>query len=488
MPRPIRRRPPRPGCRPPGGSYVPVNATVFDTYTEDLGCGNPGGADERTRYQAFADVTSLVQAGGGGSYTIANVQAGTGADRHAGWSLVVAYQDISQPARNLTIFDGFAQVALGADDDDPRERLHDAARRAPSTRSSASSPTRATSTSTGDALALNGATLADARALARQLLQLGHLEPRRAGDGQVARLRQSARLRRGRARGAAGRRGQRRHQRDHPAVHHERPLPARRRLLPHRHLRPGDGAAQDRHRPQRRRRQPRRRPALRDQLDQHRAQQRLRLAHRRRDPAAHERTGPARSRSSTSPGGIAGVKTRSHRRRPGRVRRRRQRGALPDRHRCRSARAPERRRRRDRARASRSRCASTSSSAAGTADGTQILNTAILSSKDADGIDYTSIASAPAAVTVRGVPDVTIDKSHTGTFVRGRQGTFTLLVSNVGGRATTGAVVIDDTLPRRTRNRQRRRHRLVVLGRRRGELAALRALRRARAGRGVSRR
>ena len=99
-------------------------------------------------------------------------------------------------------------------------------------------------------------------------------------------------------------------------------------------------------------------------------------------------------------------------------------------------------------------------------DGTQILNTAILSSKDENGIDYTSVASAPAAVTVHGVPDVTIDKSHTGAFVRGAQGTFSLLVSNVGGRATTGAVVIDDTLPAGLGSRQRRRHRLVVLGRR----------------------
>ncbi len=95
---------------PGGGGYVPVAASVLDTFTENLGC--PGGpVQERTRYQAFADVTSLVQLGGGGTYTIANVQAGTGADRHAGWSLVVAYQDPSQPARNLTIFDGFAQVA-----------------------------------------------------------------------------------------------------------------------------------------------------------------------------------------------------------------------------------------------------------------------------------------------------------------------------------------------------------------------------------------
>ena len=119
-------------------------------------------------------------------------------------------------------------------------------------------------------------------------------------------------------------------------------------------------------------------------------------------------------------------------------------------------------------------------------DGTQILNTAVLSSKDENGIDFTSVASAPAAVAVRGVPDVTIDKSHTGTFVRGRQGTFSLLVSNVGGRATSGPVVIDDTLPDRPRRRQRGGHRLGVLGGHDRQLAALRPLRLARGGRGIS--
>ena len=38
----------------------------------------------------------LVPAGGAGTYTVANVQAGTGDDRYAGWSLVVAYQDATQ--------------------------------------------------------------------------------------------------------------------------------------------------------------------------------------------------------------------------------------------------------------------------------------------------------------------------------------------------------------------------------------------------------
>ena len=99
-----RRRRPQPGrgrlgaaagC-PGGGGYVPVSASVLDTYTEDLVCP-AAGVEERTRYQAFADVTALVKLGGGGTYTVANVQAGTGADRHAGWSLVVAYQDSASP-------------------------------------------------------------------------------------------------------------------------------------------------------------------------------------------------------------------------------------------------------------------------------------------------------------------------------------------------------------------------------------------------------
>ncbi|HVF50741.1 MAG TPA: hypothetical protein VNA19_11675 [Pyrinomonadaceae bacterium] len=61
-------------------------------------------------YHAFADVTTLVRSGGSGTYAVANVQSGTGEDRQAGWGLVVAYRDASQPSRNMTIFDGFAVV------------------------------------------------------------------------------------------------------------------------------------------------------------------------------------------------------------------------------------------------------------------------------------------------------------------------------------------------------------------------------------------
>ena len=61
-------------------------------------------------YQAFADVTSIVQAAGPGTYFGADVPAATGEDRHAGWSLVVVYRSPSLPLRNLTVFDGLADV------------------------------------------------------------------------------------------------------------------------------------------------------------------------------------------------------------------------------------------------------------------------------------------------------------------------------------------------------------------------------------------
>ena len=64
-------------------------------------------------YQAFADVTSLVQAAGNGAYTVANVQTGQGGDSYSGWGLAIAYRDVDAPARNLTIFRGYGSVASG---------------------------------------------------------------------------------------------------------------------------------------------------------------------------------------------------------------------------------------------------------------------------------------------------------------------------------------------------------------------------------------
>ncbi len=59
-------------------------------------------------------MTSLVRGAGGGTYAVGNVQAGTGQDRYAGWTLVVAYEDLTQPPRNLTVDDGFITVSSGS--------------------------------------------------------------------------------------------------------------------------------------------------------------------------------------------------------------------------------------------------------------------------------------------------------------------------------------------------------------------------------------
>jgi uncharacterized repeat protein (TIGR01451 family) len=71
----------------------------------------PNGTDQS--YQEFADVTTVAQAEGSGTWWGANVAAGTGKDRYAGWSLVVVYRNPALPLRNLTVFDGFNVISGG---------------------------------------------------------------------------------------------------------------------------------------------------------------------------------------------------------------------------------------------------------------------------------------------------------------------------------------------------------------------------------------
>ena len=86
----------------PAGAYTDITSQAeFGPTSGDLA------------YQEFADVTAQVRAGGAGRYWGANVVAGTGEDRYAGWSLVVVVRDPTQPLRNLTVFDGFADVGQG---------------------------------------------------------------------------------------------------------------------------------------------------------------------------------------------------------------------------------------------------------------------------------------------------------------------------------------------------------------------------------------
>jgi uncharacterized repeat protein (TIGR01451 family) len=89
--------------------FKPAGATAYSTIT----ASTLDDATSNDIFQGFADVTSLVTAAGNGTYTLGNVQSGTGIDRFAGWTLVIAYRDTSQPARNLTIFDGLKSISNG---------------------------------------------------------------------------------------------------------------------------------------------------------------------------------------------------------------------------------------------------------------------------------------------------------------------------------------------------------------------------------------
>ena len=82
-----------------GGAYVSVTAASGDVLTS---------TSQPTRYRGFADVTKWVT--GSGVYTVANVKAGTGQDRFAGWALFVAYRDSAQSLRHINVFDGLGTV------------------------------------------------------------------------------------------------------------------------------------------------------------------------------------------------------------------------------------------------------------------------------------------------------------------------------------------------------------------------------------------
>ena len=73
----------------------------------------PGTAWTTTDATSTSPTSPRSCAAGTGVYRVANVQAATGADRYAGWSLVVAYSDPDSIPRNLTIFDGIAGINSG---------------------------------------------------------------------------------------------------------------------------------------------------------------------------------------------------------------------------------------------------------------------------------------------------------------------------------------------------------------------------------------
>ncbi len=86
--------------RTPVAAYASITASRLDVSATD--------------YQAFADVTARVQAGGNGAYWAANVRSTPNTTNvHAGWALVVVYADPNGTLRNLVVLDGYAHVSTG---------------------------------------------------------------------------------------------------------------------------------------------------------------------------------------------------------------------------------------------------------------------------------------------------------------------------------------------------------------------------------------
>jgi hypothetical protein len=86
---------------PTSASYVGVTADQID----QVG----------STYQAHADVTDLVRAGGAGRYWLGGVAAATGNNTESGWTLTVVYRQSGAAPRTILIFDGLVQVASGSE-------------------------------------------------------------------------------------------------------------------------------------------------------------------------------------------------------------------------------------------------------------------------------------------------------------------------------------------------------------------------------------
>lgn len=67
-----------------------------------------------TQYQAYADITGMVQNNGGGTYEVGNAPLSTGAidngGNNGGWSIVVVYENAEASYNSVRIYDGFEQV------------------------------------------------------------------------------------------------------------------------------------------------------------------------------------------------------------------------------------------------------------------------------------------------------------------------------------------------------------------------------------------
>ena len=91
------------------GAYQELSAAQIDKSVLETGLST-----EYSRYQAFVDITTLVQQEGAGTYTVGNgaFSTGTGGDygNYGAWSMVVVYENPLLNFNSIRVIDGFQEV------------------------------------------------------------------------------------------------------------------------------------------------------------------------------------------------------------------------------------------------------------------------------------------------------------------------------------------------------------------------------------------
>ncbi|WP_109299828.1 Calx-beta domain-containing protein [Aquimarina sp. AU474] len=97
---------------------VPGSAT-YNTITANISNYENSSFNGWAVFQSYADVTSLVQGAGSGSYTIADIALTTGSaftGPFGGWTMIIIYENPADITRSVSIWDGFDFFGFGAND------------------------------------------------------------------------------------------------------------------------------------------------------------------------------------------------------------------------------------------------------------------------------------------------------------------------------------------------------------------------------------
>lgn len=104
----------------PNSAYQSLTGTLVYDRNDIIVSPRPNAVDAQRAYVYMADVTSLLETEASGrngafdgNYTVADLMAPYGKENSgvgyaAGWTLVVIYEDLAQPSRHITLFDGFS--------------------------------------------------------------------------------------------------------------------------------------------------------------------------------------------------------------------------------------------------------------------------------------------------------------------------------------------------------------------------------------------